>query len=339
MFMSKQRPPAPLSFPALLADLEAAGEETRLRILCLLGEAELTVSELVAILGQSQPRVSRHLKLLVEAGLAARQREGAWAFFRLADDGGAFARDLVRRLDPADPTLSADRVRLEVAREARRKQAAAYFAEQATDWDRIRALHAPEERVEAALMSMIGEKPFRSLLDLGTGTGRMLELMAPRAVRAVGVDQSAAMLALARSRIDQAGLRNVHLRQGDIYAPPVERDGYDLVVIHQVLHFLDDPARALKEAARAVAPSGRLVVVDFDAHDQEFLRTDFAHRRLGFALSEIESFLAEAGLVGVHAKRVPPAAGESGKLTVVLWLAEDPRIISDGFHKADAEFA
>jgi len=337
--MSRQRPPAPLSFPALLAGLEAAGEETRLRILCLLDEAELTVSELVAILGQSQPRVSRHLKLLVEAGLAARQREGAWAFFRLADDGGAFARDLVRRLDPADPTLRADRGRLEVAREARRKQAAAYFAEQATDWDRIRALHAPEERVEAALMSMIGEKPFRSLLDLGTGTGRMLELLAPRAMRAVGIDQSAAMLALARNRIDQAGLRNVHLRQGDIYAPPVERDGYDLVVIHQVLHFLDDPARALKEAARALAPGGRLVVVDFDAHDQEFLRTDFAHRRLGFALSEIEGFLAEAGLVGEQAKRVPPAAGESGKLTVAIWLAQDPRIISDGFHKADAEFA
>ncbi len=339
MFMSSLRHATPLFFPELLADLQAAGEETRLRILCLLDEAELTVSELVAILGQSQPRVSRHLKLLVEAGLAVRQREGAWAFFRFADDGGAFARDLVRRLDSDDPTLSADRARLESTREARRKQAAAYFAEQAADWDRIRALHAPEERVEAALISMIGDKPFRSLLDLGTGTGRMLELLAPRAVRAVGIDQSAAMLALARSRIDQAGLRNVHLRQGDIYAPPVERDGYDLVVIHQVLHFLDDPARALKEAARALAPSGRLVVVDFDAHAQEFLRTDFAHRRLGFALSEIEGFLAEAGLVGVQARRVPPAAGESGKLTVALWLAEDPRIISDGFKKADAEFA
>ena len=328
-----------LSFPALLAGLEAAGEETRLRILCLLGEAELTVSELVAILGQSQPRVSRHLKLLVEAGLAERQREGAWAFFRLADEGGAFARDLFRRLDPTDPTLEADRIRLEAAREARRKQAATYFAEQAGDWDRIRALHAPEERVEATLNSMIGDKPFRSLLDLGTGTGRMLELLAPRAVRAVGIDQSAAMLALARSRIDQANLRNVHLRQGDIYAPPVERDGYDLVVIHQVLHFLDDPARALKEAARALAPGGRLVVVDFDAHAQEFLRTDFAHRRLGFASDEIAGFLAEAGLTGVQATRVPPAPGESGKLTVALWLAEDPRVISDGFQKADAEFA
>ncbi len=205
--------------------------------------AELTVSELVAILGQSQPRVSRHLRLLVEAGLATRQREGAWAFFRLAEPGGALAHEWLRRLDPADPIVNADRVRLDIARETRRKQAAAYFATRAADWDQIRALHAPEERVEAALVDMIGLKPFRNLLDLGTGTGRMLELLAPRAARAVGVDQSAAMLALARARIDQAGLRHVSLRQGDIYAPPVERNAYDLVVVHQVLHFLDDPAR------------------------------------------------------------------------------------------------
>ncbi len=332
-------PPRQLPFATLLANLEAAGEETRLRILALLEEAELTVSELVAILGQSQPRVSRHLKLLVEAGLAVRSREGAWAFFRLADEGGALARDLVGRLDPADPTLSADRGRLEVAREARRRQAAAYFAERAADWDTIRALHASEERVEAALLSIIGAKPYRNLLDLGTGTGRMLELLAPGAVRAVGVDQSAAMLALARSRIDSAGFRHVQLRQGDIYAPPVERGGYDLIVIHQVLHFLDDPARAIREAALALAPGGRLVIVDFDAHAQEFLRTDFAHRRLGFPISEIESFLGEAGLVGIRSKRVPPAAGESGKLTVALWIAEDPRLISDSFPKSDVEFA
>jgi ubiquinone/menaquinone biosynthesis C-methylase UbiE/DNA-binding transcriptional ArsR family regulator len=337
--MSNERWTSPLAFRALLAGLEAAGEETRLRILCLLEAAELTVTELVAILGQSQPRVSRHLRLLVEAGLATRQREGAWAFFRLAEPGGALAREWLRRLDPVDPIVNADRVRLDIAREARRKQAAAYFAARAADWDQIRALHAPEERVEAALAAMIGDKPFRNLLDLGTGTGRMLELLAPRAARAVGVDQSAAMLALARARIDQAGLRQVSLRQGDIYAPPVESDAYDLAVIHQVLHFLDDPARALVEAARALAPGGRLAVIDFDAHDQEFLRDEFAHRRLGFAGDEVEGYLAEAGLTGIRAERVPPARGEAGKLTVVLWIAEDPRVISDDFHRADTEFA
>jgi ubiquinone/menaquinone biosynthesis C-methylase UbiE len=333
-----------VTFPVLLAELEAAGEATRLRVLCLLARAELTVSELVAILGQSQPRVSRHLKLLVEAGLATRSREGAWAFFRLAEEGGALARDLIARLDPEDPTLAADCVRLEGAREARRRQAEAYFADRAVDWDRIRTLHASEERVEAALLALIGDKPFYNVLDLGTGTGRMLELLAPKAGRAVGIDQSAAMLSLARSRIDQAGLRNVTLRQGDIYAPPVERNGYDLVIIHQVLHFLDDPARALREATRALSPGGRLAVVDFDAHTQEFLRSDFAHRRLGFALAEVEDFLAEAGLAHVRAERVMPAAGEAGKLTVALWIAEDPRLIADPLPKnplpnIDVEFA
>ena len=176
---------------------------------------------------------------------------------------------------------------------------------------------------------MLGEKPFRSLLDLGTGTGRMLELLAPRAVRAVGVDQSAAMLALARSRVDQAALRNVQLRQGDVYAP---RSNATATISSSSIRCCTSstiPPAALKEAARALAPSGRLVVVDFDAHTQEFLRTDFAHRRLGFPLGEIEGFLADAGLVAVRAERVPPAPGEVGKLTVALWAAEDPRVISD----------
>jgi ubiquinone/menaquinone biosynthesis C-methylase UbiE len=283
----------------------------------------------VAILGQSQPRVSRHLKLLVDAGLAERQREGAWAFFRLAEPGGALARDLIARVSPDDPTLQSDRARLEVTREARRRQAAAYFAERAADWDHIRALHAPEARVEAAILDLVGDARIHSILDLGTGTGRMLELIAPLAARAVGVDQSPAMLALARARLAQSGLRNALLRQGDIYAPPVERDAFDLVIIHQVLHFLDDPARALREAARALRPGGRLIVVDFTAHDHEFLRENFAHRRLGFAPDEIAGFLADAGLRPRQTREIAPARGETGKLTVAIWLADDPRVITD----------
>ncbi len=312
----------------LLAALEAAGEITRLRLLALLCEAELTVSELVAILGQSQPRVSRHLRLLTEAGLAERRREGAWAFFRLAEEGGAFARDLIARLDPADPVLAADRVRLDMTREARRRQAAAYFAQRAPDWDHIRSLHAPEQRVETAIMTMIGDKPVRALLDLGTGTGRMLELAAPLADRAVGVDQSAAMLALARSHVEQSGLANIQLRQGDIYAPPVERDAYDLVIIHQVLHFLDDPARAISEAARALSPGGRLLIVDFHAHDEEVLRQEYAHRHLGFLHSEMDAYITAAGLVAAHAHQILPTPGASANLTVMIWLARDMRLLT-----------
>ena len=243
------------------------------------------------------------------------------------------------RVDPADPTFAAARTRLAATREARRKQAAAYFSERAADWDAIRALHASESRVEAAIVAMVGDKPICGLLDLGAGTGRMLELLAPRADRAVGVDQSPAMLAVARARIGESGLRNVQLRQGDLYAPPVERDSYDLVVIHQVLHFLDDPARALAEAARALRPSGRLLVVDFVAHAEEFLRQAYAHRRLGFTDDEIASFIAEAGLTEIAAERVAPAAGESNKLTVALWLARDRRIIADPLPKPTMELA
>jgi len=332
-------PQIPLSFDALLDALEAAGEVTRLRLLGLLCEAELTVSELVGILGQSQPRISRHLKLLVDAGLAERHREGAWAFFRLAETGGSLARDLIARVPGDDPTLASDRARLSVAREARRKQAAAYFAEKAAEWDRIRAMHAPDAQVEAAILDLVGDAPVQALLDLGAGTGRMLELLGDRAVRAVGVDLSPDMLNLARARIDERGLRNVQLRQGDVYAPPVERAAYDLVVIHQVLHFLDDPGRALREAAGLLRPGGRLLVVDFAAHEEEHLRENFAHRRLGFSGEEIVQLMKDAGLEVVESRRIAPAASEPAQLTVALWLARDPRIISDDFRNAAREFA
>ena len=329
MYQSAKPVRAPLA--SLLIALEAAGEATRLRILALLAEAELTVSELVIILGQSQPRVSRHLRLLVEAGLAMRHREGAWAFFLLAEHGALaqLARDILARADAADPLLAADRTRLNEVRRARAEQAAQYFARHAEGWDEIRALHVPEAQVEAAIAEIVGSSPMQAVLDLGTGTGRMLELLAPFTQRVVGVDQSPAMLNLARARLEHAGLRNVQLRQGDLYALPIERNTYDLVILHQVLHFLDDPARALREAAHALRPGGRILVADFAPHHEESLREHHAHRRLGFARDEIEAALREAGLeISAH-RDLKPAAKDGGKLTVSLWLARDRRIQSD----------
>ncbi len=320
---------APL--PTILTALEAAGEITRLRLLALLSEVELTVTELVTILGQSQPRISRHLRLLVEAGLVERHREGAWAFFLLANNGVAadLARMIVDRIADSDEVLTADRTRLSAVRRARADQAARYFADHAPDWDRIRSLHIAEDLVEAAIRDAVGTTPMHAVLDLGTGTGRMLELLAPLAERAVGIDQSPAMLNIARTRIERAGLRNIQLRQGDLYALPVERDGYDLVIIHQVLHYLDDPARAVREAARVLHPGGRLLVIDFAPHTQEFLREKHAHRRLGFERSEIETAMREAGLdIRTH-RDLTPGAGLPDHLTVSLWMARDTRVISD----------
>jgi ArsR family transcriptional regulator len=320
-----------LPFDAVLPVLRTAGEETRLRILALLAEGELTVSDLTEILGQSQPRISRHLKVMVEAGLIARHREGSWAYYRLAEGTpeAELTRAIVAGLDRADRITGADRERFATVRAQRSAAAQAFFAKLAPQWDRLRSLHAPEHAVEAAILEVVDEKPFRSVLDLGTGTGQILKLVAPRAQRAVGIDASHAMLSVARANMQAAGLNNVDLRQADLFALSLPRSSFDLVVLHQVLHYLDDPQRAVKEAARMVAPSGRLLIVDFAAHQVEQLRESSGHRRLGFAHEQIEGWMRAAGLEAASVRDLAPPDGDPGKLTVTLWLGRDPRIISD----------
>jgi ubiquinone/menaquinone biosynthesis C-methylase UbiE/DNA-binding transcriptional ArsR family regulator len=318
---------AHLPFDALNAVLKAAGEETRLRILALLAEAELTVSDLTQILRQSQPRISRHLKLLVEAGLIERFREGAWAFFRMAERGASadLARQLVAALNPRDSIIARDRDRLAAVRIARAAAAQDYFRSHAAQWDRIRKLHVADDAVEAAIREALSDRPFRSLLDLGTGTGRILEMFAPSLERGLGIDLSLDMLLLARARIERAALRHCSVRQGDIYDLAVPAGSFDVVIIHQVLHFLDDGARAIREATRVLAPGGRLLVIDFAPHDLEFLREEHAHRRLGFATETVSQWMSAAGLDVTWHHSLAPEAGSDGKIAVSLWLARDPR--------------
>src|SRR3954467_4600070 len=308
----------------LVSMLRAAGDPTRLRLLLLLRQAELTVSELIEIVGQSQPRVSRHLKLLGEAGLVERFKEGSWVFCRAADRGtGAELSRVIAAL--ADPSLQdADKGRRAHVRQARDNAAAAYFKANAAEWERIRALHAPEKDVEAAIARHLTARPIGNFLDAGTGTGRMLELIAPHAARAVGVDVSADMLAIARDRLLRAGLHNAQVRLADTYRLPFSNggagQGFDVVLFHQVLHYLDDPGAAVAEAARVMAPGARLLIADFASHKEEFLRDEYAHRRLGFSDREVEGWFAAAGLENAGNETIAPqAAGE--KLTVKLWLA------------------
>jgi len=311
-----------LSFAGLTATLKAAAEPTRLRILALLAEAELTVSDLTEILCQSQPRLSRHLRLLTEAGLVDRFREGSWAFFRLGERGGTaeLARALIARLKTDDAIVLRDRERLAAVRTSRAAAAQNYFRRHAAEWDRIRQLHIADTAVESAIRTALADKPIRSLLDLGTGTGRMLELFGADIERGLGLDLSLDMLALAR-----AGLKHCSVRHGDIYDLALPRDSFDVLIIHQVLHFLDDSARAIAEAARVLRPGGRLLVVDFAPHDLEFLREEHAHRRLGFAAETVTQWLEAAGLDVLRQETLPP--GPQGKIAVSLWLARDPRIV------------
>jgi ubiquinone/menaquinone biosynthesis C-methylase UbiE/DNA-binding transcriptional ArsR family regulator len=330
--MARPVPPVTATAPErVVAALRAAGEPTRLRILALLADGELNVSDLTAILAQSQPRISRHLRLLTDAGLVDRHREGSWAFFRLAEAGAgaSLGRAVVRHLAPDDAALAADRARLAEQRQARASSAAAYFGAHAAEWDQIRALHVEERAVERAIRRVLGPAPVGTLVDIGTGTGRIIELLGGRAERAVGIDASPAMLAVARANLAGAGLAHVQLRQGDVYALPLRDGSADLVVLHQVLHFLDEPGRAIAEAARVLHPQGRLLVVDFAPHELEFLRDAHAHRRLGFTAEAVEQWIRQAQLEPLRHQTLPPPGGAPDKLTVSLWLARDPRLVVD----------
>lgn len=312
----------------LVAMLRAAGDPTRLRLLLLLRQAELTVSELIEIIGQSQPRVSRHLKLLCSAGLIARFKEGSWVFYRAADEGrGATLGAALAELLPGSP--EADLKRLSAVREKRAAAATAYFKANASEWGRIRSLHAPEREVEAAILRLVADRPIDTLLDAGTGTGRMLELLAPHAKRAVGVDSSPEMLAIARDMLLRHTLPHAQVRLADTYRLPFEAGGtatgFDVVVFHQVLHYLDDPAAAVAEAARVLKRGGRLLIADFAPHDLEFLRDDYAHRRLGFSDKEVQGWFQAAGLKLTAAEAIAPDTDSKEQLIVQIWLGQSPK--------------
>lgn len=310
------------SMQHLLMALRAAADPTRLRLLALCAQAELTVSELVRILGQSQPRVSRHLKLLVDAGMLERVREGAWVFHKLVQDGPAaeIAATLSRMLPAGgDPALALDAQRLEEITAVRERRAADYFRRNAAAWHKLRSLHIDEREVEAALVRLTGEAPIDTLLDVGTGTGRLLEIFAPQARRVVGVDLSSDMLAVARTNLKRNGLGNCALRKADMYQLPFSGPRFDVVTIHQVLHFADSPGQVIVEAARVMRPDGRLVLADFAPHDLEDLRRDHEHRRLGFSDAEVIGWLRAAGL---RPGKTIHLAGDP--LTVAVWSATKP---------------
>ncbi len=327
MGLGATQPCEPLTASILVAALKAAAEPTRLRILMLLAHHELNVKDLPQILGQSQPRLSRHLKLLVEAGLVERAREGSWVYFHVSGrtNGGRLTLQLLAATDTADPELLRDRERAYALRRQRETVAQRYFETHAGDWDRLRALHVSESEVEAAMLEALGPGPFDTVVDLGTGTGRTLELLAGRFNYALGIDANQAMLAYARSKIEQAGLRNAHVRQGDIYNLPLDDASADAVVMHQVLHYLASPQQAISEAARILKPGGKLLIVDFAPHELEFLRTEHAHERLGFAADLIEQWMKIAGLKpGPSIELAPTASSPDQPLTVSLWQAIQP---------------
>jgi ubiquinone/menaquinone biosynthesis C-methylase UbiE len=326
-----------VSLNHLVTQLRAAGEITRARILALLAHGELSVGELAQVLNQSQPRLSRHLKFLTGAGLIERLPEGAWVFYRLPAEGGARALvdTLIASIDPADPELKRDLDRLREVKGERAEAADQYFARVADDWDRLRALHYAEDDIEQAVLTAAGPGPFDLVVDFGTGTGRMLTLFAGKARRVEGIDLSHQMLTVARSKLQVAGATNASVRHGDATASPYPDSSANLVIIHQVLHFLDDPARALNEAARVLKPGGRLIVVEFAPHTLEHLRAEHAHRHLGVSEADMARWAERAGLTVKAAKTFRAPNGEKG-ISVMVWSAESQKAAREGTGKRSA---
>ena len=302
--------------------LRAAGEPSRLRIVALLANEELAVMELCQIMDQSQPRVSRHLRLLTASGLVERFPDGGWVFYRLAAEPArrAILDRILSTVDAHDPLLARDRDHLTAVRAERASAAEAYFARNAPRWDQLRSLYVSDSDVEAAILEAAPPGPIDRLIDLGTGAGRMLTLLAPGSRTALGLDLSQQMLNIARVRVTEAGLEHCELRHGDIFSTGLPDGSADLVVVHQVLHYLGDPAAAVTEAGRLVAPRGRLLIIDFAPHHLEYLREAHQHRRLGFPDEEIARWIAAAGLKRPKAITLPAKNAEG--LTVKIWAAD-----------------
>ncbi|MFM1813930.1 MAG: hypothetical protein RLZ98_625 [Pseudomonadota bacterium] len=315
----------------LIAALKAVAEPTRLRMLVLLGAGELNVTDFTRILGQSQPRISRHLKLMVEAGLIERFQEGSWAYFRLSERAacGLLGRRLIDAVDINTAQFMRDRQRRDLLMQERVAGAQAFFETYAEEWDRIRSLHVEEAAVEAAMRRALGSGPFDLLVDIGTGTGRILELFAGCYDRGVGIDINKAMLGYARAKLEARGISNAQVRHGDLYNLSIEDGASDAVVMHQVLHYLARPDQAVAEAARVLRPGGRLVVVDFAPHGLEFLRDEYAHLRLGFSPGEIAEWLVQAGLEVEDSgmvETITAARGREEALAVCLWIGRRPPV-------------
>lgn len=302
--------------------LKVLGHTERLRILALLSRGELTVSELVQIMGLSQPRITQYIKSLEEAGIIERLKEGSWVFSRLRRGNeaiSALVATTLASLPQDDSALKADRRRLEDVRRDRARSVEAFFVDVANDRGQLGDEYLPQEAIEREMHSLVGEGPFDYMIDLGTGTGRVLEIFADHVKRGSGVDNNVDMLKVARHNLSSAGRGHMTVRQGDLHAAPLANDVADLVTLHQVLHYLEDPHEAIFEAARLLMPGGKILIADFVPHTHEDFRTDYAHRRLGFGDGDISGWMNDAGLKLIETRLIPSA---SARPDVRLWLGQ-----------------
>ena len=307
---------------AIATYLKTLGHPDRLRILALLSQGELTVSELVQILGLSQPRVTQYIKSLEQVGIVERMREGSWVFSRLKrgqQANSAILAATLAALAGENALLDSDRDSLNKVRDDRSRQAEAFFASVANDLDQLGHEYLPQADIETALLSLVPGQEFSRMVDLGTGTGGMLKLFAPHIRSGVGVDDSVEMLRVARHTLSDDAYMHISIQQADLQDAPLKDGAADLVTLHQVLHFLEEPARAVNEAARLLVDDGHLLITDFALHDFDSYHEKYSHRRLGFSDQDMHQLLSDYGFE-LDQVRTLPASGPTTP-DVKIWHA------------------
>lgn len=310
-----------------LETLKALADPTRLQLLLLLGQSELTVQELTEILGMGQSRISRHLKILAEAGLVAVKRQGTWGYYRQGLDNPLFAEiwPALRNRLQANPAQLEFQRRLAAVLEGRRRRSADFFERHARQWDALASRVLPMANYRPALEAALPN--CRLLLEVGLGTGGLLPVLRQRAERVVGVDQSQAMLQQASLRLARLQLDGVDLRLGEMTHLPLADAEADAVVLNMVLHHAPQPERVFRELARVVAPGGRVLVADLQRHEQEWVREDIADQWLGFEQAELRGWLESSGL---EFEEYLPIAGTPGEASVFLLRARVPGAMNLG---------
>jgi DNA-binding transcriptional ArsR family regulator len=281
------------SYDNYIDALKAISEPTRFRLVRLCAQGELTVSELMRIVGQSQPRVSRHLKLLQDAGILERFREQHWVFYRVAQEEHyqLLVSGLIKQIEKNETIIQLDQSRLIELQAARATLSETFIETELPDWLRLHEYHGDTARFESAVQDALAEKTVGHLLDVATGTGRMLKIVGPLASSGVGIDLSKKMVTVARSVLAESGLAHLTVRQEDMYQMRFAARHFDTITIDQVLYFATNPDALIKETARVLKYGGRLLVVAFTAS-----KTAKTPPSVGIELSDIQQWIESAGL-------------------------------------------
>ncbi|MBN2361287.1 MAG: metalloregulator ArsR/SmtB family transcription factor [Deltaproteobacteria bacterium] len=312
----------------LLQTYKALADVSRLRLLRTLLSGRFSVNELVEIVAMGQSRVSRHLKLLCDAGLARVDREGTWAYYQAAaeDDADTAALlALVQRRSEELPQAAEDQRRRQRCLEARRTRARRFHDQVAPRWSQLRRELLGNGVMSERILARLERSAV--VADLGCGAGEMLLPLARQARQVIGIDSSPAMLDQAQQALDGAGrgaqrpARRVELRLGTLEHLPLADGEASAALLNLVLHHIADPPHALREARRALAPGGTLVLCDLARHGEEWMRDRYGDLWLGFSPAELERLLAQAGFRSIEIERYD----ESPRAGILLAVAHAPR--------------